>query len=125
MICDVCGYWARDPFTEDEHHPHCPRKGDAMAVKKAQGGAEAERFQALIRATLRRLRDELDGFLQTTHGRLITHPTIDMVGGDVAAAYHDPNAHSISNLSQGIRQFLIACGPEPEPPAGTPPPESG
>lgn len=25
--CNVCAYWARDPFTNEPHHPTCPVRG--------------------------------------------------------------------------------------------------
>ncbi len=60
-----------------------------------------------IREALAALKDELDGFEQTCHGRMGPDDIYDAAGG-IILCYEDPTAYSISDLSQAIGNFLKA-----------------
>lgn len=85
---------------------HAKRERQAALDRAANSRASAaERFRAAVRSAITDLDAELGNFEQTTHGSLRASGTVQQLAKSLVAAYLNPTAFNISELSQSIEAF--------------------
>jgi hypothetical protein len=76
-----------------------------LIPSKAAEQHEEHPARRVIREAMANLKEQLDGFEQTTHG-VLTCGDFDSVCGSLARCYDETNAYTISDLAQVIRCFV-------------------
>lgn len=66
-----------------------------------------EQIKQIVKFWLAQLEGELGKFDQTTHGLIISEPTLETAFAYIVKMYNNPTAYNVSNASQAIHAFLI------------------